>query len=184
MSKMTVKEILLASAQTLQLDDVVAFLSGKGEESEKTDVLLRCFNTVENELALDYLPLYAETEVETTTGVIEYSSLSHAIVRVLRVRDEGGNSVAFKLFPSYVKTSSGRVTIGYTYAPTEKAITGVSDYVLQASIRLFTYGIAAEYSLLTGDFEGAAIWDKKYKEAIEAAYKSRPCTVLRSRRWA
>lgn len=184
MSKMTVKEILLASAELLQLDDVVAQLRGTGEESEKTDVLLQCFNLVENELALDYLPLYAETEVETETGVVNYTSLPHAVVRILRVQDEGGNALSFKLFPSYIKASCGKLKIGYTYAPTAKTLLGSSDYVLQASVRLFAYGIAAEYTLLTGMFEESAVWDKKYKDAIEAAYRSCPCRVLRSRRWA
>lgn len=181
---MTVKEILIASAELLQLDDVVEQLVNNGAESEKTDALLRCFNLVENELALDYLPLYAETELETTTGMVHYTSLPHAIVRVLRVQDEGGNALSFKLFPAYVKTGVGRLKIGYTYAPAEKTLYGNSDYMVQASVRLFAYGIAAEYTLLTGMFEESAVWDKKYKDAIAATYQSKPCKVLRSRRWA
>lgn len=40
------------------------------------------------------------------------------------------------------------------------------------SPRLFAYGIAAEYCLACGLFEEAAVWDKKYKDALTAAYRS------------
>ena len=184
MSKMTVKEILRETAQLLGLRAVVAYFDGDEEEQEEVHELLRCFNVVENELALDYLPLYAETEVETTTGVVQYESLPFSIVRVLRVRDSADESVKYTLFPTYLKASAGKLTIAYTYAPQTKTLEDESDYQLQASKRLFAYGIAAEYALAQGAFEDAGIWDKKYKDALTAAYRARPCKILRSRRWA
>ena len=187
MSKITVKEVLLASAKMLGLDGATKYLDGTTQDAAsklEAEELLRCFNIVENEVALDYLPLHAETEIDSQTGVVYYTQLPSAIVRVLRVRDAWGNSVAFKLFPNYLKTQSGRVTISYTYAPAQKAIADNSDFAVQASVRLFAYGVAAEYTLSAGMFEDSAVWDKKYKDAIEAAYASRPSRVLRSRRWA
>ena len=186
MSKITVKEVLLACAQMLGLDDTVEYLNAPSQEKNagETEELLRCFNIVENEVALDYLPLYAETEVETQTGAVQYACLPNAIVRVLRVCDEWGNSVPFKIFPDHIQTQSGKIKIAYTYAPESKALDGESDYTVQASARLFAYGVATEYSLAKGMFEEASVWDKKYKDAITAAYRSRPCRILRSRRWA
>ena len=187
MAKMMVKEILIESAILLGLTNGKQYLEGKvltETAKQEAEELLRCFNCVENELALDYLPLYAETEVETETGFIDYKVFPNAIVRVLRVRDESGTAVDFKLFPNGIKTVNGKVTINYTYAPAQKALTEYSDFVAQASKRLLAYGVAAEYALVAGDFESAAVWDKKYKDAVEAAYRSKPSRILRSRRWA
>ena len=186
MNKMTVKEILLAAAGILgKADEVKAYFDGTDNEAEAdVENLLRCFQLVESELAIDYLPLHAEEEVETQTGAIFFDEFTRSPVRILRVCDEGGKSCSFKLFPEYVKTQSGKVTVTYTYLPNKKALDGESDYKAQASVRLFAYGIAAEYTLACGMFEDAAVWDKKYKDAIAAAYRSTPSRVMRSRRWA
>lgn len=183
---MTVKEVVLLAATELGIaDDVQAYIeseSGAGER--ETKLLVECFNIVENELALDYLPLYAEEELCTETGAILFSQLGDSAVRILRVEDEWGNGLKFSLFPVYLKTQPGKVKVTYTYTPKRKELNGSSDFVLQASPRLLAHGIAAEYSLATGRFEEAAIWDKKYKDGIQAAYKAAPCKKMRSRRWA
>ncbi|MBO5240986.1 MAG: hypothetical protein J6B56_06180 [Clostridia bacterium] len=183
---MTVKEIVLAAATELGiLDTVNAYLSGTSTDGEaEANALLRCFNLVENEVALDYLPLIAEEEVVTKTGVIYYSSLSREAARVLGVWDGAGNAATFKLFGEYLKTQPDRVRVRYTYIPSEKTFRDDSDFALRASVRLFAYGIAAEYSLASGLFEEAAVWDRKYKEAIKAAYCGQPIRRIRSRRWA
>ncbi len=185
MNKITVKEVLIAAANHLGIAaSVQAYFNGMNlMDTEEVDALLRCFNLVESELAFDYLPLYVEEEVETETGVVYYSELSNAVVRVVKVEDEWGNDSPFRLFPEYLKTQGGRVKIRYAYAPTPKTLTGESDYRLYASVRLFSYGVAAEYALAQGLFEDAAVWDKKYKDAITAAYRAKPCRVIRSRRW-
>ncbi len=185
MNKITVKEVVKAAAYEVGVyDNVLAYLE-KGDEKGKEDVenLLRCFNLVENELALDYLPLYAEEVVETETGCVYYSELSRSAVRVVKVEDTWGNDTAFRLFPEYLKTQGGKIKIRYAYSPEKKTIDGESDYRTHASERLFAYGMAAEYSLSLGLFEEAAVWDKKYKDAVAAAYRNSPCKIIQSRRW-
>ena len=87
------------------------------------------------------------------------------------------------MFPEYLKTQPQRVCVRYTYLPQKKTLTDTSDFMLHASVRLFAYGIATEYSLACGLFEEAAVWDKKYKDAIKAAYSAKPVRRMRSRRW-
>ena len=185
MSKITVKDVLLLCAKMLNLTDAVSDLtSGAGAQNVDVQELLRCFNVVENEIALDYLPLHAEQEVNTKTGEIKYTALHKNVVGVLRVRDESGKSIPFKLFPDQLKTQSGKIVITYTYAPEEKTLTDECECRIQVSKRLLAYGIAAEYAFAQGMFEEAAVWDKKYKDAIEAANCKKPSHILRSRRWA
>ena len=185
---MTVKEILLAAACLLGMEkEMQDFLSGASTDENveaNANALLKCFNLVENEIALDYLPLLAEEEIESETGVIYYSSLSREAVRVLAVRDEWGNEVPFTLFPEYLKTQPDKVCVRYTYLPKTKMFEDKSDFKLNASVHMFSYGVAAEYALANGLFEEAAVWDKKYKDAIKAAYCSKPPRRIRSRRWA
>ncbi len=183
---MTVKEILKAAAVELGIaDQVEAYFAGDYPDGiTEVNALLRCFNLVENELAIDYLPLYAEEEIYSATGAIYFSVFSKPVVRVIHVVDESGNDAPFKLFPKYLKTQGGKVVIRYTYTPKEKTVDGESDFPANVSLRLFAYGIAAEYSLASGMFEDAAIWEKKYKDAITAAYRVSPCRRIRSRRWA
>lgn len=183
---MTVKEAILLAADEIGAGERVRdYFENSAETGKKeTETLLRCFNIVENELALDYLPLYAEEDVRTETGAVRYIELTYPVVRVLRVTDEWGNALPFKLFPEYLKTQPGLIRLAYTYTPKEKTAEENSDYVLQASPRLFAYGMASEYCLACGLYEEGAAWDKKYKDALAAAYRSRPSRVMRSRRWA
>lgn len=182
---MKVKEIVLAAANALGLEEGVALYFAGSDTSfqREGERLLECFNLVENELALDYLPLYAEDVFETKTGRLEFAAFKFAPVRIVRVMNQEGESVRFSVFPEYVKTEVGKWTVRYTYTPETKLIGGESDYVLQVSQRLLVYGVLAEYCLGEGMFEEATIWDKKYKEAVKCACKSIPCTRLKSRRW-
>lgn len=182
---MTVLEVVRAAATELGIaDEVNEYLEGISENAKAdAENLLRCFNLVEGELALDHLPLTAEDELETQTGAIYYSELSRAAVRVIKVADARGNELAFRVFPEYLKTQSGRVCVTYAYTPEEKGFTDESDYGASTGARLFAYGVAAEFCLAAGRFEEAAVWDAKYKEAIGRAYRMRPAKRIRSRRW-
>ena len=180
---MTVKECIELTAIQLGIaEEIKAYLNGESEDGKKNcELLLACFNLVENELALDYLPLVAEDEIETPTGRVEYSALKYSPVRVTKVTDEWEQSIPFQIFPSYIKTQVGKVRVHYTYTPEKKTLDGESDF--SSSARLFSYGMASEYCLATGLFEESAVWDKKYKEGIESAYRVRKCARIRSRRW-
>ena len=182
---MTVKEAIEETAELLGLGAVKTYLQGgEDEEGEKAaKALIRCFNVVENELALDYLPLCAEDTLASPTGRVLFSQLTYPAVRVISVKDESGNRVKFRLFPDCIKTQPGRIQVAYTYTPKEKTVKDSSDFVLQTSKRLFSYGMASEYCLAAGLYEEAEIWDKKYKDAVEAAYRVSPSKVLKSRRW-
>lgn len=183
---MTVKECMELAAVHLGIEEpITTYFAEKGtaEDEKKATLLLTCFNIVENELALDYFPLVAEDTVETDGGVVDFSALQNDAVRITKVTDEWGNSAAFQLFSSYLKTQPGKVCVTYTYTPKKKTTDEKSDFYTAVSVRLISYGMAAEYAMATGLFEDAAVWDKKYKEGIRAAYRLQKCKRIRSRRW-
>ena len=185
---MKVKDVLLLVRELLNLPiDVQRCINGETVEEwaeKETNTLVKGFNVVEKELAVDYLPLYAEDTIRTNTGSIFYTSLTRKPVRILGIKDGDGTSLKYRIFPEYIKTECGEICVRYTYIPEEKLLLDSSDYKLQASENLLAYGIAVEYCLARGRFEEASIWEKKYKQALKSAYKSNPSVVLRTRRWA
>ena len=182
---MTVKECVEKAAIFLGIaDDVCAYLEkGNAQGKEQAERLVKCFNIVENELALDYLPLFTEQKIKNENGKVEFTRLEKNVVRIAGVKDGNGERVKYRLFPRYLECPKGDLTIVYSYTPSEKSLGGESDFVT-ISVRLFGYGMATNYALMLGLFEEAAIWEKKYKEALEAAYRIRGAAVVRSRRWA
>ncbi len=186
---MKVKEAILLAAIELGIaDEVEAYLEDgtvKGMGKKNAELLLTCFNLVESELALDYLPLYTEDLIQTFTGRIKYSDLMQSLVHVIKVEDYDGNPVHYTLFPDSFRVAPGKYKISYTYTPDPKEIEDSSDYGAVAP-RLFSYGMAAEFATAVGMYEQAAVWDKKYKEALESYYHATPPagTKMQSRRWA
>ncbi|MBQ9113425.1 MAG: hypothetical protein IJY05_00705 [Clostridia bacterium] len=181
---MKVKECVEKAAMLLGIaDEVCAYLNeGDTQGQEQTERLVKCFNLVENELALDYLPLFAEQKVVNQNGKVDFLLLQKNVVRIAGVKNKAGESVKFRLFPKYFEAPMGELTIIYSYTPPEKTLDGESDYAT-LSARLFGYGMAMNYALIMGLYEEASVWDKKYKEALEAAYRIRGAAVIRSRRW-
>ena len=182
---MTVREVVMLAAEELRIAQEVSdyFDRGSIEGKEKAELLLTCFNLVEDELALDYLPLETEEKLTSNHGQIYFDQLEYAPVRILKVCDVHGNSLDFKLYSKYLQTQTGAVVISYTYTPPKKGLDDESDFSLHISARLMVYGIAAEYTMAMGEFGEASLWDKKYKDAIEAAYHMKSGGRMASRRW-
>lgn len=178
-----VKNILLATAEVLGLQEAILYLNGESTNDEDAKTLLRCYNLVENELALDYFPLYSEDELTSPTGRIFYAQFLNDVIRVFQVYDEQGNAVDFQLFPAYLQTVPGKVRIKYSYKPLEKTFTGSSEYTIDVSLQMMMYGVAAAYTLGVGLYEESAVWDRKFKDAIAVTYKQQESIRLRSRRW-
>ncbi len=181
-----VKEVIKGAARCLGIEKgVEAYLAGGENEQggEDTQRLLFCFHRVEEELALDYLPLLVEEEIVTANGVVSYDALSRSVTRILCVEDEWGNPIKHRIYPTYCKAAAGRLKITYAYLPVKKEIEEESDYGGEVGERLLSYGVAAEFALSIGDPSTAEVWDKKYREAVRVAYKATPCKRIRARRW-
>lgn len=182
---MTVKEVILKSAELVGVSEAVtAYLeTGNADGKAETETLLRCYNFVENALALDYLPLFTEESVEAASGEVAYSALSKAATHIVSVKNEAGESLAFRIFPLSLKTAAGNVTVRYAYAPTEKGLEDGVEAAPAVSARLLAYGVAAEYCTARGFYEEAAVWEARYKKAIAAAAERGRSRKIQSRRW-
>ncbi len=182
---MEVKRIVMWAAKTLGIDAGVKAYFEKGDEEmqKEAELLLHCFNLVEWELSLNYLPITAEDALHTVTGRIDFDMLSYIPVRILGVKDEHGKTLEYELFPTYLKAKPGVLLITYTYTPNEKGISDYSDFSSVITEYVLIYGVLTEYCLAQGMLEEAAVWNKKYKKAIDSAFGVRSGKRMASRRW-
>ena len=183
---MLVVDVVKLAAKNLRiLDKLLSYLEEEDEDAKQVaDDLLHAFNNVENELALDYFPLYEEEVVQTYNGLMYYMDFSYMPVRILDICDLNGKSVPFQLFPQYLITQPGEICMKYTYLPyAYKTYDDEVEQKLYVSEHLLACGIAAEYCTMHGLFESAAIWDKKYKDAIAATYRMKKGKRMPSRGW-
>lgn len=168
---MKVKNVMRKAAELLgNEDDLLDYINGVGTQGEKpAELLLNCYNLIENELALDYMPLIKEDSFSVAGGRIVYSSFSSSVVRIIEVRNGQGEKIPFRLFASYMEVDADTAVVKYAYTPTEKTTDGECECAIGVSERLIAFGMASEYSAALGLYEEASVWDKKYKEGIEAA---------------
>lgn len=189
---MTVKEVIALAAGCLTREDLIPAL-GKEEgeltadEKSELDALLRAYNFVENEVALDYCALKKEETVAVSENKIRYSEFSSVPVNIRKVVC-GGYLARFSAYPSYILLSDGwqgNATVVYDYIPkTKTSADEESEFTDQGvSARLMAYGVAAQYCLVNGETGRAAVWDKKFRDALRAKNLLRRTVSIRSRRW-
>ena len=120
--------------------------------------LLSCFNLVENELALDYLPLY-DTH-KCNSRIVYYTEFQYQPVRIIDC------NCKFKIYPEFLKGKEDITEIKYSYVPRSKALSDESSYDEQY-LECLAYGTVSEYLCSQGFFEEALLWGKKYKNMIK-----------------
>ena len=183
----TVENVVRLAARMIGLEEKTdAYFNGSVSEEGTRIVqgLVNCFNLVENELAVDYLPLVCEDTLSTDdNGRIEYARLSKKVAYVICARDACGNVARAKRMPTHLALDVGEYVVRYAALPEEKTAEGVCEYEVGVSERLLAYGVAAEYCLHKGLYAEHAAWDKKYRDALAAACKSRKDVRLKERAW-
>ena len=142
---MKVKEVIDKCEELLEVD------STKEE-------LLYCFNLVENELALDYLPLYA-THI-CNSNIVNYSEFEYNPVRIIEC------NCRFKIFPTHIEAKEPVKIVQYTYTPNKKEIYDECSYHKEF-LNCLVYGTISEFLLSKGFYEEAALWCEKYKREIK-----------------
>lgn len=144
--------------------------------------LLKCANLVRAEIASDYFPLITAETVSSVDGIISMYSLMRRPVDVKRIT-KGGKAVKFKVYPDIIKTVPGEAEIEYSYMPEDAGLHGDAGFSDKIGARVLACGTAAEYCLITGLFEEAALWEKRYKDSLLAAQRKKSEIRVRQRRW-
>lgn len=185
---MLVKEIIALAAQNLGRGDLKTALETGTEDGalqEEVHSLLRCYNFVENEIALEYFPLKAEESFVCEGGRLPYARFAHAPVNVHKAEGPAGNDFDFKMYPAYLllPEGTGTVKVTYSYAPETKALDDECTFGEKISPRLMSFGIASEFLLSLARYSESEMWQRRYQEALRAAGILRRRLSVRARRW-
>lgn len=188
---MDVIEIIRLAATYLQLEEVLELSEIGGTVEEKSELaeknlnlLLECVNLIYSELASDYLPLKEEEEITVENNEFLFSNLSKAIHHVLSLRNAREESVYYSIYPSGIKTQDGTYLLEYSYHP--EAVTLEDDlesFAGRLSERIVAYGVASEFSFISGLFDEAATWKTRFTESLKVACSKKSIIQIPPRRW-
>ncbi len=183
---MKVRNIMVLAAQLCGRRELADYLAGKsaadaGLAESEAELMLRCYNLTENEIALDYLPLW-ESEAFCSDGQILYVAFSKAPVEIQRVSDRAGNKLSFTVQADGIRVRAGEAIVTYSHRPKVKAQEDDAELNRKGDARLLALGTACEFSLMNGAFDAAAVLDKRYRDALACACRERGGR-MKLRRW-
>lgn len=147
-------------------------------------LLIRCANLVVKEVACEYIPLLHKQTITSHKGQISYADFEKLLLEIRCIKDSQGNEVDYYCLPDHVEIQDGSFEVLYAYIPTDKEFFDDLDFCgTKASDRVFAYGTAAEYCLVTGNYDEALMWERRYKDALLVATRKNTAVVLPRRRW-
>lgn len=184
---MTVKDILKKSATLSGREDVVEYLSSNTVATEETNyavnAMLRLLNMVISELCASFVPMVTIEEIDTT-DTIKYENLKKTAIEIVRVFDQSGNEIPFKVYYDHAKTQSICTKVEYKFHPQTYAINDEIDYSEKdISETLLAIGLSAEFALSEGDFDRACSLHERYVEGVRAILRPKN-TKIKARSWA
>ncbi len=182
---MKVRDMVKRAAECLGREDLICAADDVADApAGELAALMRCYNLVENEIALDYFPLRREEAFAPNGDRVLFSAFSEAPVRIHRVT-AAGVPVRYVCDDEGITLSRphDEVRVLYSYSPAEKG--WEDDIALHGRIspRLIAFGMAAEFCTACGMYSEAAMWDKKYRDALLSANVVRRRLAMRPRRW-
>ncbi len=184
---MTVEDIIKLVCEFVGEREIYEKLSSdenlSEREQEKVDLMTRCFNLVNQEIASDYLPLLTKEEVDCADNILNLSVLSKNAIQIHGIKNRFGINLRFKAFPTYVEASGVPKTVTYSYFPSELSLSDEVEMPFGLSARVYAYGVASEYLLIDGVSEDAEIWENRYKQSLFMLSQKHGEHILPKRRW-
>ena len=187
---MTVKEIIKLVCEFVGERELFAKLNStetvsfSAREQEKLDLMVKCFNLVNQEIASDYLPFLTKEEIDAENSILNFSELDKTVINVYELKNRFGMSLKYKLFSNHLQINGHAKTIVYSFLPDEKTIDDEVEMLNGLSKRLYAYGIASEFLLIDGMSEDAEIWEDRFKQGLFVLSRKRGEHILPKRKWA
>ena len=187
---MTVKEIIILTAEMIGEDEVVSYLSGGAPNdavyAKKTaELLLRCYNYINDEIACEYFPQKYREEIKSINdGKIHFSNLEKTPFKILRVFAENGQKVPYKLINDYIKVNKDSVVVEYLFKIPKETLDDES-YFASTVIGPYTmaFGVASQFCIERGRVNESDIFQNKYMDALRGRLANRAPLQLPERRW-
>lgn len=184
---MTVRDILKMVCEFVgerELSQKIADKASLQErEQQKVDLMLNCFNLVNQEIASEYLPFLQKEEVDITDGVLRFDSLKRKVINIYEIKNRFGVSQRFRNYPNFVEVFGKGKWVVYSFLPEDKAIDDEVEEFCGLTGRIYAYGVASEYLLVDGVSDDAEIWEERFKESLFVLSRKRGEHKLPTRRW-
>lgn len=188
---MTIKSILKTACLFLNKEDLCEKIDATNFDSlsdafkSQINFLLKCLNLTYQEVASDYIPLLKKESISVSDNKILLSDLSKKFLEVVFLRDKNGKKLKFKVFPDYIEVNADEAEIIYKYLPTEltSLSTTMESFSNKVSEITLAFGVAMEYSFINGLHEDAAVWEKRFKDALFIRSGKKNNIKLPVRRW-
>lgn len=179
---MTVQDAILIAAAFLSEDEAEAAILNGDTEAQTVTQFLRCANLVIEEIAAEYMPLITKERISVKNGSFLLSELSKRALNVYALR-RNGEKQSYFCRAGLLTAADGEYEIEYSFLPEKAAIGDPLPFDAHISARVVAYGIAAEYALISGLSDEAATFDKRYKDALNAAKTLRTEKKVKQRVW-
>lgn len=188
---MTIKSILKTACLFLNKEDLCEKIDAEDFDSlsdtfkSQINFLLKCLNLTYQEVASDYIPLLKKESISVSDKKISLSDLSKKFLEVVSLRDKNGKKLKFKVFPDYIEVDTDEAEIVYKYLPTglTSLSTTMESFSNKVSEITLAFGVAMEYSFINGLHEDAAVWEKRFKDALFIRSGKKNNIKLPVRRW-
>ena len=159
--------------------------------NRELQLIIRCANLVAKEIACDYVPLLHTQKIVCGGGTVPYDAFDKTLLEIKTwkvwqnaVGGGVGGNVNYYTFSDYVEVQPGEYEVSYTFIPETKGFFDDTDYGgTKISDRILAYGTAAEFCLISGLYDDALIWERRYKDALMIASKKTNAVFLPRRRW-
>ncbi len=198
---LTLMNVLTATAELLQLDEVSDMLAHYGESivgdngEESPDLradtdpdaklLAAAAKTAVYEINADGFPYVKSVKVQTADGEIPYASINGGNVMYVVSVARNGAPVRFACKPDGVEADGGGLyTVTYCEKPgSELGYDSEIKTGLQIGLYEIAYRAARNYCLMSSRLDEASVWDQRYIEQTEKL-RCRRRAYLPRRQWS
>lgn len=177
---MTIRDCIVKAAGYLSLKEAAEAYKKGGNPD---DGFLDMARDVIAEICDDYYPLKTrEKVIADKNGLIALSSLSKPVIDVFKVFRNGVNMPFLIKYDRLETDFSGEGEAEYSYMPDMGDLDTALPFSGRIDIRVIAYGIAAEYAVINCP-EDAALFDKRYKDALSRAVIQKNERRVKQRSW-
>lgn len=192
---MKIRDIAELTAVLLQKHDLLAggvfngepqddFVKNQLADNRELRLLIRCVNLVLKEVACDYIQLIHRQTMTAVEGKIDYGDFEKTLLEIKSVKNLNGEDVRYFALPDYVAVEDGVFEVSYAFVPQDKGFFDDVDFGgTKAGDRVFAYGAAAEFCLISGNYDEALMWERRYKDALTVATRKTTEVIMPRRRW-
>jgi hypothetical protein len=182
---MKINDVIKEVANMLQLTNVSGasltnIESLEVQTQKDINLLLSCINEVLCDIATDHLPLKATDQITVTENQFSLNLLSNSFHKLISINTSKDYSIRQEI----LKIENGTYQLTYNYLPEIYQIGDtITDCDKRLTIYALSFGVAAEYCLISGNYSESEMWNSRFDSAMQIAKRNSKMPKLKERRW-